>query len=702
MQQVVGVVMALSLLAAYRLLRARRPGDRPLIALALGMAALGAVHLVFDEPLSGIAAAVAGLIVGIVPPYLAMPAQLARLRGEGRLALWLERAAVVFQPGAVRRLHHRIAHVLHLARRGTIDPNEALRRLGAAESLAGAQSASPIVEAVFRLHADRADWQGLVGRVARVGVSDEVLSGLPFGALDLLVRALCETGDLEAASRVVDHMAAALADNRPHARSVGESGEVPDACLDRARVTLLAFLGADPSRFLGRGSALRPLFTPADRALLAERARATPPPGNWSPGTARIDSLWKALSVQKRLPIFLTGFQAPAPASALLAVVCGAVLVLVMATGSSMDATHLLRAGACLADRIREGETWRLFTAMFLHGGPVHLAVNAAFLILIGNLAERLMGPWRLLAVYLVAGLAGSAAVVWSGGALVMVGASGAISGIFGGGAVMVWANRSRLPARWVNRNLTAFGLTFVANLFLGLALPMVSLAAHGGGFVAGIVTTALLLPSRRLPVILRRVGVAVLAAGWILATVAGIQGVARTWDLSPAELVPIRVATVRVAGNSETGATTRATLLIGHPATWARIARTDLPGAPPGWLGGGGQLFRVEASCGRLLSTPGADGEVVPVPPGDADVLLAFVRQANEGRMEGLSMAAGPSGFVIVERSDPDGGVSVTAHRVFTAGMVHLGYRFEPGSRERELLPGMLERTRLEACESP
>lgn len=702
MQQVVGVVVALSLLAAYRLLRGGRPGDRPLIALSVGMAALGSVHLVFQEPLSGIAAAVAGLLVGIVPPYLAMPAQLARLRGEGRLALWLERAAVLFQPGAVRRLHHRIAHVLHLARRGVIDPNEAMRRLGAAESLAGVQSASPIVEAVFRLHADRSDWHGLVGRVARVGISDEVLAGLPFGALDLLVRACCETGDLETGSRVVDHMAAALAENRPHARSVGESGEFPDACLDRARLTLLAFLGADPSRFLGRGSALRPLFKPSDREMLVQRARAMPLPGNWSPGTGRIESLWNALTVQKRLPTFLTGFQAPAPASAALAVVCAAILVLLMVTGSSMDPTHLLRAGACLGDRIREGETWRLFTAMFLHGGPVHLAVNAAFLIQIGNLAERLMGPWRFLAVYLVAGLVGSVTVVGMGGTLVMVGASGAISGIFGAGAVMVWANRSRLPARWVNRNLTAFGLTFLANLALGLALPMVSLSAHGGGFAAGIVTTALLLPVRRLPVVLRRAGVVLLAMGWILVTVAGIQGVGRTWGLSPAELVPIRVATVRVPGNSDAGTPVQAILLVGHPATWARVSRTELPGAPPGWLGAGGQLYRVDASCGRLLSPTGGGGEAAPVPPGDAEALLAFVRRANEGNLEGLKLASGPPGFVLVERSDPDGGVSVTAHRVFTAGMVHLGYRFEPGSRDRELLPGMLERTRLERCETP
>ena len=39
------------------------------------------------------------------------------------------------------------------------------------------------------------------------------------------------------------------------------------------------------------------------------------------------------------------------------------------------------------------------------------------------------------------------------------------------------------MPVRWVRRNMSTFTFTFLANLFLGLAIPMVSLSAHGGGF---------------------------------------------------------------------------------------------------------------------------------------------------------------------------------------------------------------------------
>lgn len=701
MQNAVGLVVALSLFAAYRMFRARRPGDRPLIGVALLLAAGGGVHLVFDEPISGIAVTVAGLLVGLVPPYLAVAAQLARLRGESRLSLALERAAVVLQPGALRRLQYRMARVLRQAGTGAVPPDEAVRRLAEAESLAGPQAAPTIVEAIFRLHALRGDWRGLVARFERVGMSPEVLAGLPFGALALLVRAHCETGDTATAAAIVDHMAAALAGDQPHARAPGESGELPDAYLDRARVTLLAFLGADPSRFLARGSALRPLFTAADREALVARARRVPTPGTWSPDAARIESLWGVLSIGKRLPTFLTSFQAPAPASAALAAASGAVLVAVMATGSSLDAGHLLRAGACLADPVRQGDTWRLFTSMFLHGGPVHLLVNAAFLIQVGNLAERLMGPWRFLAVYLVSGLAGAAAAVGFGDPVVMVGASGAISGIFGAGAVMVFANRGRLPARWVNRNLGAFLLTFLANLLLGLALPMVSLSAHGGGFAAGIATTALLLPARRMPRALRHAGAVLVAVAWMAAAVAGVRGVTGSWGRPIVDLVPLRQATVQVVSRSESGVASRATMAIAHPATWARVARKELPGAPPGWLGAKGQLYRVDASCGVRWVLEGPDG-AVPIAPGDAAALRRFVILANQDAAAGLSIIEGPSGWVLVERDDGDGGVSTTAHKVFPAGAVHLGYRFEPQGRDRELLPRMLERTRLERCESP
>ncbi len=47
---------------------------------------------------------------------------------------------------------------------------------------------------------------------------------------------------------------------------------------------------------------------------------------------------------------------------------------------------------------VADGETWRLFTAMFLHFGLFHLAVNAYSLFILGNVLEREVGRRRFLA----------------------------------------------------------------------------------------------------------------------------------------------------------------------------------------------------------------------------------------------------------------------------------------------------------------
>src|SRR5262245_58320056 len=53
------------------------------------------------------------------------------------------------------------------------------------------------------------------------------------------------------------------------------------------------------------------------------------------------------------------------------------------------------------------GEYYRFLTAMFLHGGLLHLGFNAYALYALGPEAERIYGTARFLALYFIAGLAG-------------------------------------------------------------------------------------------------------------------------------------------------------------------------------------------------------------------------------------------------------------------------------------------------------
>ena len=84
--------------------------------------------------------------------------------------------------------------------------------------------------------------------------------------------------------------------------------------------------------------------------------------------------------------------------------------------------------GANFGPATKDGEWWRLGTAMFLHFGLVHLAMNMWALWDGGRLAERLYGRWRFLVIYVASGLAGNLlSLIVHGDHAVSGGASSAI-----------------------------------------------------------------------------------------------------------------------------------------------------------------------------------------------------------------------------------------------------------------------------------
>ena len=65
--------------------------------------------------------------------------------------------------------------------------------------------------------------------------------------------------------------------------------------------------------------------------------------------------------------------------------------------GNTEDAQFMLTHGACFAPLVKEGEVYRLFTAMFLHFGVEHLIGNMLLLIFLGDTLERVVGSVRAL-----------------------------------------------------------------------------------------------------------------------------------------------------------------------------------------------------------------------------------------------------------------------------------------------------------------
>lgn len=146
---------------------------------------------------------------------------------------------------------------------------------------------------------------------------------------------------------------------------------------------------------------------------------------------------------------------------------------------------------------IGAGQWWRLFTAMFLHIGILHLGLNSWALYLLGREAEQLYGRLRFLVIYLLAGLTGSVASMTVLPALthVSAGASGAIFGIIGVLLAYYFRYRNQLGVAG-RAQLYNIALIAALNLFLSSQIQNIDNWAHLGGLIGGTLLGLLLAPS--------------------------------------------------------------------------------------------------------------------------------------------------------------------------------------------------------------
>jgi len=139
-------------------------------------------------------------------------------------------------------------------------------------------------------------------------------------------------------------------------------------------------------------------------------------------------------------------------------------------------------------------------TYQFLHGGWMHLIINMVSLAAFGAPVERLLGARRFVLFYLSAGLVAGLVhvVLFPESVDPVIGASGAISGVFGGVLMLmryVGSLTSLLPvaAIWIGLNIF-FGLLGGTP---GAAGEQVAWTAHIGGFVYGLAAIRLFMPRR-------------------------------------------------------------------------------------------------------------------------------------------------------------------------------------------------------------
>lgn len=162
------------------------------------------------------------------------------------------------------------------------------------------------------------------------------------------------------------------------------------------------------------------------------------------------------------------------------------------------DSRVLFAFGAKVNLLVATGEVWRLFTAMFIHIGVIHLLFNLYALNSLGPLVESYFGHYRFTAIYIIGGLFGSLAS-YAFSPAPSAGASGAIFGLAGAITVYFLKYRENFGERGraiLNNMFVVIGI----NLVFGLAQPGIDNWGHMGGLVGGALITYGLMPKYQRP----------------------------------------------------------------------------------------------------------------------------------------------------------------------------------------------------------
>jgi membrane associated rhomboid family serine protease len=205
--------------------------------------------------------------------------------------------------------------------------------------------------------------------------------------------------------------------------------------------------------------------------------------------------------------------------SKVLIAINAAVWVLIMVTGGQNSAwvfrLSLIPRGLCVATQhagnyypgvhssgicsttpdgswigVAAGDWWQPLTSMFAHVAVLHIGFNMLALWILGPQLEMVLGRLRFVALYLLSGFVGSAAIyLLAPEDSTSLGASGAIFGLMA--ALLVVAYKSRADVSqlmvWIGINAA---LTFFAS--------GISWQAHVGGFVGGLLLAGVLVYSPR------------------------------------------------------------------------------------------------------------------------------------------------------------------------------------------------------------
>jgi len=148
----------------------------------------------------------------------------------------------------------------------------------------------------------------------------------------------------------------------------------------------------------------------------------------------------------------------------------------------------LLALGATGYDLWAAGHWWTVLTAIYLHGGILHILFNVLWIRQLGPAVEELYGPGRFFVIFTVSGALGFV-VSDTIGIPFTVGASGSIFGLLG---AMVAYGRKR-GGTFGTLVLKQYGQWALLLFILGFFMRSVNNYAHAGGFLGGFLAGLML-----------------------------------------------------------------------------------------------------------------------------------------------------------------------------------------------------------------
>lgn len=144
-------------------------------------------------------------------------------------------------------------------------------------------------------------------------------------------------------------------------------------------------------------------------------------------------------------------------------------------------------------------------THMFLHGGWLHIGVNIGMLMAFGSALEKTIGLKRTAIIYFATGLAGALVhfAVMPYDAAPLIGASGGISGLFGGMLILMFRS-GLLGGQGYQRLVFLIALWIGISLLFGyIGMPgaegKIAWTSHVGGFIAGLALYPLVVRDKNL-----------------------------------------------------------------------------------------------------------------------------------------------------------------------------------------------------------